>query len=116
MEEITAEARQLIERIREILEPHEDILTVYLFGSAVKNRLRVDSDIDIAVAGKSIFTFDQKLEIANVLTKNLHREIDCIDLKAENGLLMYEILTKGKRVFAKDKKLTFEEFDINQFK
>lgn len=61
---------ELIDALRAALEPFDEITFAVLFGSAVTARLRLDSDLDIAVYGAS----GRSLEIE--LDRELVGEID----------------------------------------
>jgi predicted nucleotidyltransferase len=92
----------IILSIQNILVLYPEIKIAYLYGSAAKNRLRSDSDVDIAVSAQRPLTIDERLNIITSLSKGLDREIDLVDLSTTHGLLLYEILTKGKLVLCKD--------------
>lgn len=94
--------------IQNIFVLYPEIKIAYLYGSAAKNRLRSDSDVDIAVSAQRPLTINERLNIINSLSKGLGREIDLVDLSTTHGLLLYEILTKGKLVLCKDTALKTE--------
>lgn len=97
-------SKDIILLVKETLFDMCDITTVIVYGSAVLNRMRPDSDIDVAIAGKTLFSWDRIQEIRLALSKKIHREIDIIDLHQSHGLILYEALTKGKVVIAKEKR------------
>jgi predicted nucleotidyltransferase len=98
----------IILSIQKIFVLYPEIKIAYLYGSAAKNRLRSDSDIDIAVSVQRPLSIDERLNIINSLSKGLGREIDLVDLSTTHGLLLYEIMTKGKLILCKNTPLKTE--------
>ena len=80
-------------KIKAIVTDASDIAIAFLFGSAVNNRLRFDSDIDIAIAGYKVFSLNRMEEIACQLSKSINRPIDLIDLLSTKGLVFHRALT-----------------------
>lgn len=97
--------QQITNVVYDLVYNLEDVLLVILFGSAVKGRLRWDSDIDIAIAGKKEKSWDQLQEYRILFSRKIHREIDLIDLNQARGLVFYEAMTKGKIIVSKDSRL-----------
>lgn len=95
----------MIHSINESLVSFHDISIAVLFGSAVTNRIRPDSDVDIAIAGESALSWDRLQEIRITVGKVLRREIDIVDLQTSKGLIFYEALTKGTIIFSRDRRL-----------
>jgi len=95
----------MIRSINESLSLFPDISIAVLFGSAVTNRMRADSDVDIAIAGESALSWDRIQEIRIAIGKVLRREIDIVDLQTSKGLIFYEALTKGTIVFSRNRRL-----------
>jgi len=60
-----------------------DVKQLRLFGSAARDELRPDSDIDILVAFNGSATFDGYMDLRSYLEKLLGNKIDLI---TENGL------------------------------
>lgn len=82
---------------------------VYLFGSVVRNELREDSDIDIAVVGTYDFSdlLDIKIDLEDLINKN----IDLIDFKKVDTSFQGEIISTGINVYSKDELFT-EKFEM----
>lgn len=59
---------------------------VYVFGSAANDRLREDSDVDLAVAGLPPERF---LEAMGRAARALHRPVDLVDLDEANPFTEY---------------------------
>ena len=74
-----------------------DLHTIILFGSARENCLYEESDIDLGIAGNHTLAFSELQNFKErfvLLFKN--RVIDLVDLNQSEGLIVREILTKGK--------------------
>ncbi len=59
---------------------------VFVFGSAVKDRLRADSDIDMAVSGLPPRVYFSAISLASDL---IGRPVDLVDLDDDSGLVRY---------------------------
>lgn len=90
--------------IRELICYLEDtgITTCILYGSAASNRIRAESDIDIAIAGNAPLTPEKLLNCYLKAVELLKREVDISDLRLAHGLFMKEILTGGEILLNKD--------------
>lgn len=75
---------------------------IYLFGSAARDELRVDSDIDIAFL--SIHSVDAMdcFESAQDLYEIFKREVDLISLTAASTVFNMQIIANGRLVFCND--------------
>ena len=73
-----------------------------LFGSAAADALRADSDVDIAVLLRAVMTLEERASLVTRFQKQLHREVDLVDLSVTSGALLKQILTKGIVVTKKD--------------
>ncbi|MBU1193724.1 MAG: nucleotidyltransferase domain-containing protein [Proteobacteria bacterium] len=85
----------LYEKIKHEFEKFPEIEIVIVFGSAVKNQLTRQSDIDIAFAQKKAVSYEKRTQIYIALEKALKRDIDLIDLHQVNGHILKNILCGG---------------------
>ena len=85
-------------KIREVLSKYPGIHFVTIFGSAAHNRLSEQSDIDIAVAGDQILSYEARMDLYAALSRALCCEIDLVDLQSVNGLILKEALCNGEIV------------------
>ncbi len=92
---------QIEERLKTNLETVLDIDLAILFGSALRGKLRRDSDIDLAFYSKRNITLKEKIEYSLLLSRKLPLEIDLIDLHNAHGLLLNQILNGGKIIINK---------------
>lgn len=92
----------LIETIRRILDPCNDVVAVYLFGSVAEGQAHAQSDIDIAV----LYTpepsrtrlFQLNLEIGSRLEDALRGPIDVVNLNNAPPLLAFQVLQTGQLI------------------
>lgn len=92
------DGNEAMERIRDFFTRRPDIKLAIVYGSAARNRLAAHSDIDIAVGGIGVIDPDNLMDLAAGLSAELGREIDLVDLRRVEGLLLHRIMTNGKRV------------------
>ncbi len=72
---------------------------VYLFGSAAKEALRIDSDIDIAFSSFETASALSCFEAAQYLADILGHEVDLINMKNASTVLRMQIIAAGKRIY-----------------
>lgn len=74
------------------------LLAVYLFGSQAQGSAGKDSDLDIAVlvAGK--------LDPLRVweLAQQIGAKVDLLDLRSASTVMQYQVITHGRRLWARD--------------
>jgi len=88
----------IILKIREVLKDEPEIGFASLFGSAARDRLTLESDIDIAVAAERPLSYEQRLHLISVFSRVLHREVDLVDLQSVSGPILQQALCKGVHV------------------
>jgi len=91
-----AQEYSLVEGIRSEIP---DVLAVYLFGSAVLDELRPDSDIDLAVLCSTSLSSTGLWTLAQSLAVTAGRDVDLIDLHSASTVMRAQIVSKGERVF-----------------
>lgn len=80
------------------------VLAVFLLGSAARNTMRIDSDIDLAVMfepGLSINILERQ-DMANTLSYELKRIVDLGEISNRNLVYTREVLLTGIPVYMKD--------------
>jgi len=106
--------RECIRRIREYFTDQDDVSTVYLFGSVVKDKTTKDSDVDIAVLfvqGLSLLhRFERKLELANDLEEILRTKVDIVDLENADLYFIHQVMLNKEIVLDRDinRRVSFE--------
>lgn len=88
-------------KLRSVLESKPDVKVCLLFGSAAEGKLRVKSDIDIAVCGDNAFTHDYLAELQLEIAEKLEKEVDLLDMARLNGLILKQVITTGKKIINK---------------
>lgn len=92
-------------RLTERLQKNGDIAAAYLLGSAVRDELRPDSDIDIAllpVRGRVISSED-RLSLAADLEEIAGRPVDVGVLSTANLVYAKEAVAHGRVMFERDR-------------
>lgn len=86
----------VLEKIRDYFEQREDVSTVYLFGSTVKDKERKESDLDLAVlfneGPDDYHRFQAKLQITNELEDHLKHKVDIVDLKSSDIFFVHQVM------------------------
>lgn len=91
----------------------EEVAAVYLYGSAVKDRLREESDVDIAILPSHRFAEEGKLVLIAKMesivdkllrAKGVKREISILDLRGKfvSVTLQYKVITEGVLLHERD--------------
>lgn len=89
------------DRAKAVLHAEPGLKLALLFGSAATCNMRADSDVDIAVLFTSPMIPDDKIRLAQRLERELHKNVDIVDLFALSGTILSQILCKG-HVLIKD--------------
>ncbi|MFP4035346.1 MAG: type VII toxin-antitoxin system MntA family adenylyltransferase antitoxin [Desulfovermiculus sp.] len=93
-----------VKKIADSLKKDERISAAYVLGSAVTDRLRADSDIDIALLpapGHSLSQMDL-LHLSSQLGTCCPRPVDIGILSTHNLIYAKEALLQGECLFCKD--------------
>lgn len=98
-------------RIQDALGPQGGILTllreafpnalgIHVFGSRAQGRARPDSDLDLAVLVDGYAEPIRLWDLSSALAEIAGCEVDLLDLRAASTVMQYQILTKGRRLWA----------------
>lgn len=98
----------IINICKDILMKYEDIVFAYIFGSYAQNRIRGNSDIDIAIYLKKKIEIDTYFEMKMNLTEALKKEVDLVILNDATPLLKYEIHKNKILLFSHNKTLEIQ--------
>ena len=85
----------MIKRLQTILEQRPNVELAILYGSHATQKATADSDLDIALAASGGITLEEKLSLAEALSREFQCEVDLVDLDSAHGALLQEILTRG---------------------
>src|SRR5690554_5732962 len=113
----------IIKNSRNILKRYKNIIFAYIFGSYVRGKVRVDSDLDIAIYLRDKMDINEYLEIKMHLSEACKREVDLIILNDATPLLKYQIYKNNILLFTRDKsietrykvKALFEYSDMKRY-
>jgi predicted nucleotidyltransferase len=86
-----------LQELRMLLESRGDVELAILFGSAAKNSMHPDSDIDIAIRTNHPLSAEEKTKLIESIALACDRPVDLIDLRTAGEPLLGEIL-KGRRI------------------
>lgn len=104
-----ARAPELQERITRALEPRDEVLEAYLFGSHAAGRAQAHSDIDIAVYVReaSAAGYGYAAELTAWLMRALGaNDVDVLVLNRAPPALYHRVLRDGRRILARDLRAT----------
>ncbi len=103
--------RRLAVRLADLLDPREEILEAYLFGSHARGRAQPHSDIDVAVYIDDTRADDTGYGYRANLTTDLmaglgSNDVDVVVLNRSPPLLYHRVLRDGERLLARDLRAT----------
>ncbi|QEY15882.1 nucleotidyltransferase domain-containing protein [Cellvibrio sp. KY-GH-1] len=96
---LTSEAETLI--CIELQNTLPNALGIYAFGSRIQGTANAQSDLDLAVLVAGHADPLQLFEMANQLADKLGYEADLLDLRATSTVMQYQVITTGRRLWAK---------------
>jgi len=93
--------------IRNVVEGEPDVVSAWFFGSRARDEGRSDSDIDVALLlrGDVADRAERVHSIGMKLKSALQVRVDVVDVAHATPTLGWEIVTGGRRVFARDVEL-----------
>jgi predicted nucleotidyltransferase len=98
------------QRIKSVAERHR-LRLVVLYGSYAKGTATASSDIDIAVLGESLLSFEEMLSLQNEFSDLFPgREVDVKSLHRAVPFFRYHVMKDGKLLFG-DRRL-FTNFKV----
>lgn len=104
-----------IELITKLLIKKTSAYIIILFGSAAADRLRPDSDIDLAFLSEKSLSVYEVFILAQELADDLGRKVDLVDMSKASTVFKSIILGTGKMIYSADENRK-HEFQINTFK
>lgn len=98
-----------------LLTAFRNALSIYAFGSRVQGTANAQSDLDLAVLVAGYADPLQLFEMANQLADKLGYEVDLLDLRAASTVMQHQVITTGRRLWAKDVQADlFDVFVLNE--
>jgi len=104
----------MLETLKKYFEGRKDVAFAFLFGSAVRGRIRKEGDIDIGIyfwpeENLEWEAFDRRYEgevrIALDIERMLKKEVDLLVLNRAKAIIADEVIRKGIPIIVKDKGL-----------
>jgi len=93
---------EIEQKIKKILIDKLSPKLIYIFGSIITNRVRNDSDIDIAILTDKKIDEYQLYMMSQQLADDLKREVDIVDLKRASTVFKAQVLRNGKLIYNSD--------------
>jgi predicted nucleotidyltransferase len=93
----------LLSQLAERLHGESDIVLAIAFGSAANDKLRPDSDIDVAVLTSSPLTVERRRALTALVADATGRPVDLVDLSTSGVAVTRAALTQGRRLVTRDK-------------
>ncbi|MEW6418150.1 MAG: nucleotidyltransferase domain-containing protein [Nitrospirota bacterium] len=92
----------------------EEIVAIYIYGSILKGKLRIDSDIDISILASHRVSDIERLQLISItegifmsLLKEMgfKKEVSVLDMRGRyvSLKLIYKIITEGMLIYERDK-------------
>lgn len=103
--------------IIDILSKNVNPTLIYLFGSAARNELREDSDIDIAYLSDKALSNYEIFMLANDVADIVKKDVDLIDLNKASTVFKAQIVGNGKVIYCNDdtKRMYFEMYAFKDY-
>jgi len=101
---------EITKLVTEVLSAESGIQLAFLFGSAALQRLRPDSDIDIAVQFETKPDLFNLMALRQSLEEKLHREVDLVALNDASPILRMQVLKHGVLIHDSDRKYYHQFF------
>ena len=112
LEKLLAEDGPIVRRLHEALP---GLLGVYAFGSRVEGTASAHSDLDLAVLVAGYADPLQLWDVSAELADLARCDVDLLDLRAANTVVQFEVLTRGRRLWATEPEAgLFECFAISE--
>ena len=110
---LTSSAEALV--CTELQKAFPNALGIYAFGSRVQGTANNQSDLDLAILVAGYADPLQLFEMANQLADKLGHEVDLLDLRAASTVMQHQVITTGRRLWAKDIQADlFDVFVLNE--
>ncbi len=98
----TEQQGEIIRKSREVLTPEPGVKLALIYGSYATGKMRLGSDVDIAVLFERPLNVWQKIALVEQLENKLSLPIDLVDLSTTSGTVLRQILCKGQVLVKND--------------
>ena len=107
--------------LQKLLSEQKQLHMALLIGSYGSDRVRPDSDVDLAVSAGHPLSTEERIQLTRILAAATHRPVDLIDLESAHGLILKQALRLGKPLIPSRpatferllKRMVYEQEDLN---
>lgn len=93
----------------------ERLMGIYCFGSRSQGTANRESDLDLAVLTETYVDPVKLWDVSGELASSLDLDVDLLDLRASSTVMQFQVLTTGRRLWARDIDTEyFELYVLNQ--
>lgn len=78
------------------------LMGIYCFGSRSQGTARPDSDLDLAVLTETYVDPVTLWNISGEIASRLDMDVDLLDLRAASTVMQFQVITTGRRLWARD--------------
>lgn len=96
--DVGAPGSRIVERL---LGRWPGLLAIYAFGSRAAGCGRSDSDLDLAVLPEHALDPVALWEVASAIASETGFDVDLVDLRSASTVMQYQVLTTGRRLYAR---------------
>jgi uncharacterized protein len=95
-------SQDTLDKIREFVEAHRELVAIYVFGSAATGKRRKTSDFDLAVMTNGPMSGSERVELETSLSNLLLEDVDLVLFGPATPLLKHQILKYGRLLYEAD--------------
>jgi predicted nucleotidyltransferase len=95
----------IIAKLREILSPEPGIRLAVLYGSYATGKASPTSDVDLAIAHDHNLSMEERVDLAQRISRLINKEVDLVDLRTTSGILLQQIICNRITLINRDSKL-----------
>ncbi|MCK8516955.1 nucleotidyltransferase domain-containing protein [Methylonatrum kenyense] len=96
------DSTMVLDRVREVVSADENVLVAIVFGSVGSGHHGPESDLDVAVLGRSPLSAERRARLIRQLAAEAGRPVDLVDLRTAGLPVLRSALAGGKRILCKD--------------
>ena len=96
-------------KIEKYVSLQDNIAVVYLFGSAATGKMRLTSDLDIAIMSTRQVDGFERITLETELSNLLHMDVDLVIFHQAQVLLQHQILKYGYLLYERDSKVRVKQ-------
>lgn len=101
----------------QIINKYFEPFVIYIFGSAARDELKGDSDIDIAFLGDKIISQYETFMLAQELVDIFKREVDLVNLRDSSTVFKAQVIGTSKVIYCNDeyRRMNFEMRALKEY-